>query len=669
MANKEILLVVDVFSNEKEIDKEVVFQAIEAALEAATIKRYGGNIKTRVAIDRKNGDYFTHRGWEVVAPNPDLPRDVEHPMSQVLLEVAQFDNPDAQIGDVIWEEIESVDFGRIAAQTAKQVIIQKVRDAERNKIVAAYKSRVGELITGTVKRLEKGAVYIDLGGHVEAYISKEDMIPRESMRLGDRIRGYLKEVRLESKGPQLFVSRNAPELLIALFRLEVPEIAEGSIEIMGAARDPGSRAKLAVKSNDPRLDAVGSCVGMRGSRVQSVTNELAGERVDIIIWHPSEPQFVINAMSPAEIQSIVVDEDKHSMDLAVASVSLSQAIGRGGQNVRLASQLTGWELNVIDASKAEANNEAAANKTKQMFMDLLDIDEEIAVILVEVGFNTIEEIAYVPTNEMLEIEDFDEDIVEELRSRAKDALLISAIAAEEVIENPEPEEVEVEITLSNMEGMTRELEEALNNNGVKTLDDLAELSIEDLLNFTNVNEELAAKLIMKAREPWFVEAKENNETATNKTKQMFMDLLDIDEEIAVILVEVGFNTIEEIAYVPTNEMLEIEDFDEDIVEELRSRAKDALLISAIAAEEVIENPESEEIKEIEEVKIEITLSNMEGMTRELEEALNNNGVTTLDDLAELSIEDLLNFTNVDEELAAKLIMKAREPWFADATSA
>jgi N utilization substance protein A len=669
VANKEILLVVDVFSNEKEIDKEVVFQAIEAALEAATIKRYGGNIKTRVAIDRKNGDYFTHRGWEVVAPNPDLPRDVEHPMSQVLLEVAQFDNPDAQIGDVIWEEIESVDFGRIAAQTAKQVIIQKVRDAERNKIVAAYKSRVGELITGTVKRLEKGAVYIDLGGHVEAYISKEDMIPRESMRLGDRIRGYLKEVRLESKGPQLFVSRNAPELLIALFRLEVPEIAEGSIEIMGAARDPGSRAKLAVKSNDPRLDAVGSCVGMRGSRVQSVTNELAGERVDIIIWHPSEPQFVINAMSPAEIQSIVVDEDKHSMDLAVASVSLSQAIGRGGQNVRLASQLTGWELNVIDASKAEANNEAAANKTKQMFMDLLDIDEEIAVILVEVGFNTIEEIAYVPTNEMLEIEDFDEDIVEELRSRAKDALLISAIAAEEVIENPEPEEVEVEITLSNMEGMTRELEEALNNNGVKTLDDLAELSIEDLLNFTNVNEELAAKLIMKAREPWFVEAKENNETATNKTKQMFMDLLDIDEEIAVILVEVGFNTIEEIAYVPTNEMLEIEDFDEDIVEELRSRAKDALLISAIAAEEVIENPESEEIKEIEEVKIEITLSNMEGMTRELEEALNNNGVTTLDDLAELSIEDLLNFTNVDEELAAKLIMKAREPWFADATSA
>lgn len=502
MANKEILLVVEVFSNEKEIEKEIVFQAIEAALEAATVKRYGTNIKARVTIDRRNGDYMTHRGWEVVAPNPDLGRDVEFPTSQILLEVAQFDNPDAQIGDTIWEEIESVDFGRIAAQTAKQVIIQKVRDAERNKIVEAYRSRVGELITGTVKRIEKGAVYIDLGGHVEAYISKEDMIPREAMRLGDRIRGYLKEVRLESKGPQLFVSRNAPELLIALFRLEVPEIAEGSIEIMGAARDPGSRAKLAVKSNDPRLDAVGSCVGMRGSRVQSVTNELAGERVDIIIWHPSDAQFVINAMSPAEIQSIVVDEDKHSMDLAVASVSLSQAIGRGGQNVRLASQLTGWELNVIDASKADETNEAAANKIKQMFVSLLDIDEEIAAILVEVGFNTIEEIAYVPANEMLEIEEFDEDIVEELRNRAKDALLISAIAAEENIENPS---TPIEMTLSNMDGMDSELEQKLVAEGILTLDDLAELAVDDLLKFTNVDEDRAAKLIMKAREPWFAD--------------------------------------------------------------------------------------------------------------------------------------------------------------------
>ena len=500
MANKEILLVVDAFANEKEIEKEIVFQAIESALEAATVRRYGGNIKARVSIDRKTGDYVTHRCWDVVAPNPDLPRDVEFPTSQILLEVAQFDNDNVSVGDVIYEEIESVDFGRIAAQTAKQVIIQRVRDAERNKIVEAYRSRVGELITGVVKRIERGSVYIDLGGHIEAYIAKEDMIPRESMRLGDRIRGYLKEVRLESRGPQLFVSRTAPELLTALFRLEVPEIAEGTISIICAARDPGSRAKLAVKSNDPRLDAVGACVGMRGSRVQSVTNELAGERVDIIIWHPSEAQFVINAMSPAEIQSIVVDEDKHSMDLAVASANLSQAIGRSGQNVRLASQLTGWELNVIDASKAEENSEAEANKIMQLFIDQLDIDAETAAILVEVGFNTVEEIAYVPANELLEIEGFDAELVEELRSRAKDALLISAIAAEESIEIAQPD-----ASLLGMDGVDSELAYELASQGIVTMDDLAEQSVDDLLKFTGVDEDRAAKLIMKAREPWFAE--------------------------------------------------------------------------------------------------------------------------------------------------------------------
>ena len=501
MANKEILLVVDAFANEKEIEKEIVFQAIESALEAATIRRYGGNIKARVSIDRKTGDYLTHRCWDVVAPNADLPRDVEFPTSQILLEVAQFDNDNVSIGDVVYEEIESVDFGRIAAQTAKQVIIQRVRDAERNKIVEAYRSRVGELITGVVKRIERGSVYIDLGGRIEAYIAKEDMIPRESMRLGDRIRGYLKEVRLESRGPQLFVSRTAPELLTALFRLEVPEIAEGTISIICAARDPGSRAKLAVKSNDPRLDAVGACVGMRGSRVQSVTNELAGERVDIIIWHPSEAQFVINAMSPAEIQSIVVDEDKHSMDLAVASANLSQAIGRSGQNVRLASQLTGWELNVIDASKAEENSEAEANKIMQLFIDQLDIDAETAAILVEVGFNTVEEIAYVPANELLEIEGFDAELVDELRSRAKDALLISAIAAEESIEIAQPD-----ASLLTMEGVDSELAYELASQGIVTMNDLAEQSVDDLLKFTGVDEDRAAKLIMKAREPWFAES-------------------------------------------------------------------------------------------------------------------------------------------------------------------
>ena len=498
MANKEILLVVEVFSNEREIEKEVVFQAIESALEAATIKRHTNPIKARVAIDRKSGDYITYRQWDVVDVNLSCDGDVEFPTTQVLLEVARLDDPAIQIGGVVEDEIESVDFGRIAAQTAKQVIIHKVREAERSKIVEAYRSRVGELITGIVKRIEKGSVYLDLGGHVEAYIAKEDMIPREPIRIGDRIRGYLKDVRSEPRGPQLFVSRTAPELLIALFRLEVPEVGEGLISVIGAARDPGSRAKLAVKSNDPRLDPVGACVGMRGSRVQSVTNELAGERVDIILWNSSEAQFVINAMSPAEIHSIVVDEDKHSMDLAVNSDNLSQAIGRGGQNVRLASQLTGWELNVIDASKAEQNAEAEVGKIKQLFIDQLDVDEDIALILAEEGFISVEEIAYVPVSEMLEIEGFDEDLVNELRSRAKDALLISAIAMEEKIDSAKPAE-----ELLEMEGMDTDLAYDLASQGIITMEDLAEQSVDDLLIFSGMNEERAAKLIMKAREPWF----------------------------------------------------------------------------------------------------------------------------------------------------------------------
>ena len=500
MANKEILLVVEVFSNEKEIDKDVVFQAIESALEAATIKRYPNQVKVRVAIDRKTGDYTTYRQWEVVDANSACAGDVEFPTTQILLEVARLDDENIQVGNLVEEEIESVEFGRIAAQHAKQTIIHKVREAERKKIVDAYRSRIGELVTGIVKRIEKGNVFMDLGGHIEAYIAREDMIPRESVRVGDRIRGYLKDVRLEQRGPQLFVSRTASELLIALFRLEVPEIGEGTISILAAARDPGSRAKLAVKSNDPRLDPVGSCVGMRGARVQSVTNELAGERVDIILWNPSEAQFVINAMSPAEIQSIIVDEDKHSMDLAVSSENLSQAIGRGGQNVRLASQLTGWELNVIDASKAEQNSEAEASKLKRLFVEQLDIDDDIAAILVEEGFNTVEEIAYVPASEMLEIEGFDEDLVNELRSRAKDALLISAIAAEEKIETIDPAQ-----DLLNMEGMDEELAYELASQGIITMDDLAEQSVDDLLGFPGINEERAAKLIMKAREPWFAE--------------------------------------------------------------------------------------------------------------------------------------------------------------------
>jgi transcription termination/antitermination protein NusA len=501
MANKEILLVAEVFSNEKEIDKEIVFEAIESALEAATIKRHTNQIKVRVVIDRKTGDYTTYRQWDVVDANPDIDGDVEFPVSQILLEVARLDDKDAQVGDIVQEEIDSVDFGRIAAQTAKQVIIHKVREAERQKIIEAYQSRVGELITGIVKRIEKGNIYLDLGGHVEAFIAKEDMIPREAVRIGDRIRGYLKDVRSEARGPQLFISRTAPELLIALFRLEVPEVNEGMISIMGAARDPGSRAKIAVKGNDPRLDPVGACVGMRGSRVQSVTNELAGERVDIILWNPSEAQFVINAMAPAEIQSIVVDEDKHSMDLAVSSENLSQAIGRGGQNVRLATQLTGWELNVLDATKAEEKSEAEGAKIKQLFVEQLDVDEDIALILVEEGFNTVEEIAYVPASEMLEIEGFDEALVNELRSRAKDALLIRALAAEEKIESAEPAD-----DLLEMEGMDKELAYEMAGLGIITMEDLAEQSVDDLLGIKCITEERAAQLIMKAREPWFAEA-------------------------------------------------------------------------------------------------------------------------------------------------------------------
>lgn len=501
MANKEILLVAEVFSNEKEIDKEIVFEAIESALEAATIRRHTNQIKVRVVIDRKTGDYTTYRQWDVVDANPDIDGDVEFPVSQILLEVARLDDKDAQVGDMVQEEIDSVDFGRIAAQTAKQVIIHKVREAERQKIVEAYRSRVGELITGIVKRIEKGNIYLDLGGHVEAFIAKEDMIPREAVRIGDRIRGYLKDVRSEARGPQLFISRTAPELLIALFRLEVPEVNEGMISIMGAARDPGSRAKIAVKGNDPRLDPVGACVGMRGSRVQSVTNELAGERVDIILWNPSEAQFVINAMAPAEIQSIVVDEDKHSMDLAVSSENLSQAIGRGGQNVRLATQLTGWELNVLDATKAEEKSEAEGAKIKQLFVEQLDVDEDIALILVEEGFNTVEEIAYVPASEMLEIEGFDEALVNELRSRAKDALLIKALAAEEKIESAKPAD-----DLLEMEGMDKELAYEMAGLGIITMEDLAEQSVDDLLGIKGITEERAAQLIMKAREPWFAEA-------------------------------------------------------------------------------------------------------------------------------------------------------------------
>ncbi|VAW79520.1 Transcription termination protein NusA [hydrothermal vent metagenome] len=504
--SKEILLVVDAVSNEKGISKEIIFGAIEAALASATKKCHAEDIEARVEIDRDTGDYKTFRRWEVVEehPDPEAEDDEEggfrHPSRQILLEEAREKNPDIQVGDFIEEEIESVDFGRIGAQTAKQVIVQKVREAERAQVVDAYADRVGELVTGIVKRVERGNVYLDLGGNAEAIIYREEMIPREAVRPGDRLRGYLKEVRSEQRGPQLFVSRVAPEFLVELFKLEVPEVGQELIEILGAARDPGMRAKIAVKSNDPRIDPVGACVGMRGSRVQTVSTELSGERVDIILWDENPAQFVINAMSPAEVVSIVVDEDKHSMDVAVANDQLSQAIGRGGQNVRLASQLTGWELNVMDEQQAVEKSEEEMKVLQKLFMDDLDVDEEVAVILVQEGFSTVEEIAYVPNSELLQIEEFEEDIVEELRGRARDVLLTRAIASEENLGGRRPAD-----DLLEMEGMDEDLAFTLAGKGIITMEDLAEQAIDDLMDIEGMDEERAGKLIMTARAPWFAE--------------------------------------------------------------------------------------------------------------------------------------------------------------------
>jgi N utilization substance protein A len=500
MANKEILLVVDVVSNEKGIEKEVIFDAIEDSLRTATIRRHENRIDARVAVDRKTGDYETFRLWEVVEPTEEFPDSPEHPEKQVFFNEAHKRDASLKTGDFIEERIESIEFGRIAAQTAKQVIVQKVREAERRKIHLEWEGRVGELVTGIVKRMERGSVILDLGGNVEALIPREEMIPREAVRSGDRLRGLLREVRTEARGPQLFLSRTAPELLIALFRLEVPEVGENVIEIKGAARDPGVRAKVAVKSNDPRLDPVGACVGMRGSRVQAVSNELAGERVDIILWNDNEAQFVINSMSPAEIVSIVVDEDRHCMDIAVADENLSQAIGRGGQNVRLASELTGWELNVMSATQAEAKNEEEALKLVATFMSQLEVDEDVAQILVREGFSSIEELVYVPTKEMLEIEEFDEDLIEELRNRARDALLIKAIATEEEIESTDGVQ-----PLRELEGMDEETAERLTRAGIHTSEDLAELSVDELMEIEGMTEQRAAALIMQARLPWFAE--------------------------------------------------------------------------------------------------------------------------------------------------------------------
>jgi N utilization substance protein A len=503
--NKEILMVVDAVSNEKGVDKDIIFEAIEAALASATRKRHGDDIDVRVSIDRETGDYDTFRRWLVFA---DDSTELETPDRELRLEDAVEIDPNAQPGDYVEEPMESIAFGRIAAQTAKQVIVQKVREAERAQVVEEYQDRVGELVNGLVKRVDRNGVYVDLGGNAEAFVPREDMIPREPIRPQDRIKGLLHEVRTEPRGPQLFLTRTSPAFLVELFKLEVPEVGQGLIEILGAARDPGLRAKIAVRSLDQRIDPVGACVGMRGSRVQAVSNELAGERVDIILYNDNPAQFVINAMSPAEVVSIVVDEEKHSMDVAVEEDKLSQAIGRGGQNVRLASELTGYELNVMTAQDAEEKGESELRAVVERFMGQLDVDEEVASILAQEGFSTIEEIAYVPESELVEIEEFDEDIVEELRNRARDVLITQAIVTEEAIDAAEPAE-----DLLSLEGMDKGLAYLLASKGVVTRDDLAELSVDDLEEIEEMEPERAAELIMAARAHWFAEAEEAAATA------------------------------------------------------------------------------------------------------------------------------------------------------------
>lgn len=492
MAN-EILMVVDAVSREKNVEREIIFQALEAALATATRKKHKDDIDARVSIHRKTGAYDTFRRWLIVADDAVM----EFPEREIRLMDALDVNPDSQVGGFIEEPLEPVEFGRIAAQAAKQVIVQKVREAEREQIVAQYKPREGDLITGVVKRLERGDAVLELGA-AEASLPKSAMIPRESLRPGDRIRALLEDVHSTPRGPQLFLSRVAPQLLIELFKLEVPEAGDGLIEIHGAARDPGLRAKIAVHSKDPRIDPIGACVGMRGSRVQSVSNELAGERVDIIHWSPDPAQYVINALAPAEVVSIVVDEELHSMDVIVEETQLSQAIGRGGQNVRLASELTGWELNIMTEQSASEKGATEAAGAIQLFMEQLGVDEDVARVLVQEGFTTLDEVAYVPKQEMANIEEFDDEIVEELRNRARDILLTKAIAMEEKIDMAEPSE-----DLLAMEGMDEHTARLLASHGVKTREDLADQAVDDLLEIEGLDEERAKQLIMTARAPWF----------------------------------------------------------------------------------------------------------------------------------------------------------------------
>ena len=495
--NKEILAVVEAVSNEKSLPREKIFEALESALATATKKKYEQEIDVRVEIDRKSGDFDTFRRWVIV-------EEVTQPTKEITLEAARFEDESLNVGDYVEDQIESVTFDRITTQTAKQVIVQKVREAERALVVDQFRDQEGEIITGVVKKVNRDNISLEiksegLPGNAEAVILREDMLPRENFRPGDRIRGVLYAVRPEARGAQLFVTRSKPEMLVELFRIEVPEIGEEVIEIKAAARDPGSRAKIAVKTNDKRIDPVGACVGMRGARVQAVSTELGGERIDIVLWDENPAQFVINAMAPADVASIVVDEDKHTMDIAVEAGNLAQAIGRNGQNVRLASQLSGWELNVMTVDDLQAKHQAEAHAAIDTFTKYLDIDEDFATVLVEEGFSTLEELAYVPMKELLEIDGLDEPTVEALRERAKNALTTLALAQEESLGDKKPAD-----DLLNLEGLDRAIAFKLAARGVCTLEDLAEQGVDDLADIEGLTDEKAGELIMAARNIcWF----------------------------------------------------------------------------------------------------------------------------------------------------------------------
>lgn len=493
--SKEILYVAEALSNEKNVSKEVIYEAIEIALSTATRKKYRKDMDVKVIIDTQTGDYRSFRRWEVVSDE-----EFEFEDKQIILEDAQKDDPELEIGDIIEEEMESIEFGRIAAQTAKQVILQKVREAERMQVVERFEDRVGETLNGVVKRADRGHVFLDLGNKVEAIIPRNHGIPRENVRRGDRLRGMLIEVNTENRGPLLTLSRGAPEFLVELFKVEVPEIDQNLIEIKGAARDPGFRAKIAVFSSDSKLDPIGACVGMRGSRVMSVSNELGGERIDIVLWDEDPAVFAINAMAPAEIESIVVDEERRNIDVAVAEDKLSQAIGRGGQNVRLASELTGWNINVMTAEQASEKGQEEAVKFVNDFMEKLDIDEDMSVLLVQEGFSSVEEIAYVEESELLSVEGFDEDIVSELRQRARDALLTQLISNEEKLEGSKPAD-----DLLKLKGMNDKLAYSLATKSIVNRDDLADLATDELTEISDLTEEQAGELIMEARRFWFEE--------------------------------------------------------------------------------------------------------------------------------------------------------------------